>query len=746
MRMSADALYALLPAVYRNRDAEIGKPLYELIGVIAEQAAIVEENIEQLYDDQFIETCADWVAPYIGALIGYVPLHGTVPEIASPRAEIANTIAFRTRLGTACMLEQVARDVTSWPARANEYFRTTAATQWMNHVRPDHHFAPDLRNWRGLENIGGAFDPFTRLADMRSIARAGGRYNIPNVGIHLWRLRAFSRRRSPAVSVDKWRFTFSPLGAPLPLFTNPRDEPGITHIATPLDVPAPISRHVLHADLFGEDDRPPPVALYGLAADGALQSLEIVVSTTSGTTRLTAADVEACDLSDEGGTWAHLPKPTDTRIAIDPVLGRIAFPTSPNGTVTVTYHHGFSAPIGGGEYERAADFAPGKAILVANVVPIDPANAGAVPKIQQALDALPPEGGIVEIVDNGIYVEELKIHAEPGARIELRARNGCHPHLFVINGFQITGEANPDDSRDARVTLDGLLVSGRPIVVPPTIEPPLVAASIPNALERLTLRHCTLVPGLSLDPKGMPTSPGAQSLVVDPPGTDLEISACITGPLGIVPRATASLRDSIVDAAAADPADSPLGVAYADPAGTDFGGALTLRAVTIFGKVAAERFDLVSDSILDARLGPGDIWPAAIRAERRQVGCMRFSYVPRGSIVPRRYLCQPQREIDARIAERTAELNGPVGAAEQAAIVASAVRRIVPSFTSRRYGRPAYAQLRRITPLAIRAGASDETEMGGFHLLFAPQRETNLRIRIDEYLRFALEAGAFFET
>lgn len=733
MRMSADALYALLPAVYRNRDAEIGKPLYELIGVIAEQAAIVEENIEQLYDDQFIETCADWVAPYIGALIGYVPLHGTVPEIASPRAEIANTIAFRTRLGTACMLEQVARDVTSWPARANEYFRTTAAAQWMNHVRPDHHFAPDLRNWRGLENIGGAFDPFTRLADMRSIARAGGRYNIPNVGIHLWRLRAFLRHDSPATPVappDGKRFLFSPLGAPLPLFSNPDAESDITHIATRLDVPAPISRRALHADLLGDLGAGPELALYGLDPEGILQSLEIMV----GPTRLAAAKVEACDLSDQGAGWAHMPGAGE-KVAIDPVLGRIAFPDVQTQPVAVTFHYGFSAPIGGGEYERAADFAPGQPV---------PVQAGQL--IQSAIDSLPPEGGIVEIVDNGHYAEELKIHARPGARIELRARNGCHPHLFVINGFQITGEANPDDSRDARVTLDGLLVSGRPIVVPPTIAPPLVAASIPNALERLTLRHCTLVPGLSLAPKGMPTSPGAQSLVVDSPGTDLEMSACITGPLGIVPRATASLRDSIVDAAAADPADSPLGVAYADPAGTDFGGALTLRAVTIFGKVAAERFDLVSDSILDARLGPGDIWPAAIRAERRQVGCMRFSYVPRGSIVPRRYLCQPQREIDARIAERTAELTGPVGAAEQAAIVDSAVRRIVPSFTSRRYGRPAYAQLRRITPVAIRAGASDETEMGGFHLLFAPQRETNLRIRIDEYLRFALEAGAFFET
>ncbi|MEA3043914.1 MAG: hypothetical protein QOH47_1752 [Sphingomonadales bacterium] len=746
MRMSAANLYALLPAIYRIRDAEAGHPLRELIGVIAEQAAIVEESIEQLYDDQFIETCADWVAPYIGELIGYRPLHGSVPEIASPRAEIANTIGYRSRLGTACVLEQLARDVTSWPARVNEFFRTTATTQRMNHIRPGHHFAPDLRDWRGLENVGGAFDPFTRAADMRSIARADGRHNFPNIGIHLWRLRAFPRRRSPATLVNQFVtnqcFLFSPLGAPLPLFTNPHDEVSITHIATPLDVPAPISRHVLYADLKKEPGLPPPGELYGLAADGALQSLEITV----GTTRLKVADVEACDLSDQGSAWAHMPKPTDRLVAIDPVLGRIAFPNPPRGVVTVTYHHGFSAPIGGGEYERGADFAPGKAVLVANVQPIDPANAGAVATIQGAINALPPEGGIVEIVDNGLYEETLKIDAGPGARIELRARNGFHPHVRTRGPFRITGAPNPDGSRDARVTIDGLLITGMPIIVPPRVVPPPLLPGRDNALEKLTLRHCTLVPGHFLDSGGLPMFSGQQSLIIGLQKTALEMSACITGPLGVVPRATASLRDSIVDAAAADPADSPQGVAYADVLGTSFGGALTLRGVTVFGKIAAERFDLVSDSILDARLAPGDTWPAAVRAERRQVGCMRFSFVPRGSIVPRRYRCQPQLAIDTEMAARTKELGGPVGPAERAAIVARATQRIVPSFTSRRYGRPAYAQLRRGTPIEIRAGASDESEMGGFHLVFAPQRETNLRIRIDEYLRFALEAGAFFET
>ena len=146
-----------------------------------------------------------------------------------------------------------------------------------------------------------------------------------------------------------------------------------------------------------------------------------------------------------------------------------------------------------------------------------------------------------------------------------------------------------------------------------------------------------------------------------------------------------------------------------------------------------------------ARAPEGDPQPA-IRAERRQVGCMRFSFVPQGSITPRRFRCQPQLAIDEAVAAREAALGGPVPAAERAAIIRRAVRRMVPSFTSRRFGRPAYAQLRNGAPREIRTGADDESEMGAFHLVHAPQRETNLRIRLDEYLRFSLEAGAFFET
>ena len=36
--------------------------------------------------------------------------------------------------------------------------------------------------------------------------------------------------------------------------------------------------------------------------------------------------------------------------------------------------------------------------------------------------------------------------------------------------------------------------------------------------------------------------------------------------------------------------------------------------------------------------------------------------------------------------------------------------------------------------------------MGAFHALYQPQRETNLRMRLDEYLRLGIEVGIFYMT
>jgi hypothetical protein len=59
---SAEEIYRLLPALYRVRDAEQGGFLRELVEVIAGEVNALAESLEQMYDDQFVETCAEWVA------------------------------------------------------------------------------------------------------------------------------------------------------------------------------------------------------------------------------------------------------------------------------------------------------------------------------------------------------------------------------------------------------------------------------------------------------------------------------------------------------------------------------------------------------------------------------------------------------------------------------------------------------------------------------------------------------------
>ncbi len=114
MSRPPDRLYELLPVVHRLRDAERGEPLRALLRVITEQVNVVEDDIAQLYENWFIETCEDWVVPYIGDLIGYRPVHdagdpGSLDslegrqrnKILIPRREVANTLGYPPAQGHA---------------------------------------------------------------------------------------------------------------------------------------------------------------------------------------------------------------------------------------------------------------------------------------------------------------------------------------------------------------------------------------------------------------------------------------------------------------------------------------------------------------------------------------------------------------------------------------------------------------------------------------------------------------------
>lgn len=156
------------------------------------------------------------------------------------------------------------------------------------------------------------------------------------------------------------------------------------------------------------------------------------------------------------------------------------------------------------------------------------------------------------------------------------------------------------------------------------------------------------------------------------------------------------------------------------------GPPVILEHVTVIGKVHVKEMRMTSDVIFT------DI----VHCERQQAGWIRFSYVPEDSKTPRRYRCQPDMALDALEEVQKGELN----ANEREAVC----KRMKPSFSSVRYGNPAYAQLSLNCAEEIRKGAEDGSEMGAFCNLKQPQREANLRIRLEEYLPFGLEAGIIY--
>ena len=715
MSAKADALYQLLPAVYRIRDADLGKPLYALVSVIADQVSVLEENLEQLHDDQFVETAAPWALPYIGDLIGLEGVNGTGFTALRPRAEVANTISYRRRKGTAAMLEQLARDVTGWPARAVEFFQLLATTQYMNHIRLENASMLSIRDGNRLEFLGTAFErvPAHQVAtecgspptstrqgvqdlphnvDVRRVSSIAGRgrYNIPSIGIFVWRLKAQRLSQSPAVPAadgDKLRFRFSPLGVDQPLFSLPVTEDDFTHLADPINVPMRLSRRIL-ADGLAD--------YYGAGKS-------ILIETRAGTTTpVDVAKVCVCDLTD----WAHQPKvPFD--VAIDPVLGRMTF-AADQDDVLVTYHHGFSADMGGGEYERHVPFlSPGVALT--------PVTSPAT--ITAALVGLAAGANVIELQDSGRYEEcpALAPVAPTGGSgsLTIRAADKRSP-ILVLNDSAGPRDLLLSGGAEDEIVLDGLTIAGGTLRVP---------NDGTNALGRLTLRHCTIVPGLGM-PDPDPANDGLlfvasdPSLVIEIDGTQVTIDSCILGPIRASHDAHVTMTNSIVDAS------DQSNIAYCAFGSEAPGAPIHVENSTIAGRVNTGAIELASNTIFVATLPAvhDPAWIGPVQAERRQEGCMRFSHAPLGSHLPRQYKCQPTDAANAS--------------------------RVYPAFDSLSYGHPVYGpEYGRLTVRSateIRRGADDESEMGAFHDLLAPPREALLTTRLNEYLRFGLEVGVFY--
>lgn len=719
MTDNTDRLYDLVPVVYRLRDADRGYPLRAILRVIGEQVGVIEKDIAGLYENWFIETCQDWVVPYIGTLIGYTPVStptsgGTGARalarerIMMPRREVANTIRFRRRKGTLAVLDDLAEAVAGWPAKAVEFYRLLAWTQNINYLHMDRGYLVDVRDRDALDNIGTAFDELAHLVDVRRVnsSRTQGWTNIPEVGVFIWRLGAYTVTLAPAYNYDEEGpncYLFSALGNDVQLYVNP------AAVGADPALPVPITRDAfeLHeiAGTDGELTRGVPY-YYGPG-----RSLTIWAG--SPPALVDASRIVPADLSH----WTY--RPTGDKIAVDPVLGRIVLPAGqarrPN--LIVSYAYGFVAPIGGGEYSRVLS---------------EPANAKSYSVGQGATyahigDALTqwkvdaPAAALIEIVDSGVYVESVSVTLSRGQSLELRAANGKRPVIRLLDWQgSATGGMSIGGDGQSWFVLDGIVVTGRGI-------------QVGGDVSGVTFRHCTLVPGWGLDCDCGPTRPTEPSLeIIDAP-LCVTIEHSIVGAIQIerneVLEDPLKLRisDSIVDAT-----DSTR-VAIGASAKRCADVCLTLLRVTVFGRIEANEIELAENSLL---LG-------TILSCRRQKGCMRFCYVPPGSRTPRRYECQPDLVEQAVAQQATTE---QLSATARAALLSAARNRVEPQFDSVRYGTPTYARLTLGCAVEITTGASDESEMGVYHDLYQPQRIANLGQRLTEFTPAGTDAGIIYAS
>ncbi|HEV3092479.1 MAG TPA: hypothetical protein VGX91_13640 [Candidatus Cybelea sp.] len=521
----ADKLWNLLPAVYREQDADQffddDGPLREMVNRIGATAAELRRSIDRLWEDQSIETCDDWVIPYIATLLDTHLVIGL--DARGQRLDVANTIDYRRRKGTLSVLEQIASDITGWDAKAVEFFRRLGRTRHgldpaigpgspagsdvallqqaeglvgnLTGTRAGG-FA-DLRNVYGAGKSRTAFDEFFHTADTRAGEGLFGWQAIPHLGIFVWRLLSLGVGPVTPVAVTKCPgcFCFDPTGRNVPLFALQRGADAFgDNWTSPSEgnLPGPISQSLLDADIaLG----PAGLQLYPVVPPPSTPSPPSALSVSAGVPPF-------IDLVPAGNVQ-------DGNVMLRPERGQFAYFASPPTGVVATYHYGFPSLIGAGPYDRR-----GQMVVVPTPAPPVTFVGGGT----QLTGALPHDG-TVTLGDSLTYTGAGNVHVWDA--LTLRADNGQRPLLrlggsapWVIHGHS-----------GATLALDGIFVSGGDIV-------------LRGNFSAVTLTCCTLDPGSaatdgadlfqhSADERPLrPTR-----LWIEADVTSLSVDRCVLGPI-----------------------------------------------------------------------------------------------------------------------------------------------------------------------------------------------------------------------
>lgn len=759
------SLYERLPEIYRIRDLEQSPPgqLRQYLELVEEAFEHIHKNIEALYNDLFIETCDDWVVPYIGDLLGTSHLKG---DAWTTRVDVADTIALRRRKGTIAGIERLVFNLTRWGVHCAELRENLVWNQHLNHQRPDAGGVPPygmstvnlhtpvrggtvtLRDPAMLSLLGTPFDPFAHIADLKPPNANGIRYNLSNLAIFLWRLQDYRVRCSRPVfeetvhdsGVFIVRFTIDPLGRPVRLFNARQYDTDIQlSRVTELDgtpSPIPTARLTQHSEA-GHPERYFAIDTYD-PGDLDLNALEIrdvglqfhIPATgvfegedwpSEATSMWTIFGANLCAW-DEG-----LLTPVGIGdIHIDPVIGRALIGVGSQEladaleeSLLVTYTYGAVGPVGAHPVSRPDLSGSWKSegAEIRHVVNVTGSE------LAEALSGLQDEVNpvVIQIDDSSVYLLDLNdidgIIDEDGPTLQLnqplliRAADNQRPIIRLQQSLRFC----PVDGVNAAQL--NLCIEGVFLTRSEVFTGPLISKAILNKLE---IVDSTLDPGGFRELDG--TRDGSRAPVF--PSVYLQeehdcdqtpeivVQRSITGPLLIDGGYLLKLKESIVDAGksvnGAD--DAPFfgsGSGESDGSGEHY--AVSGASDSEEGWGPSTEIEHVTvfgrmrvESITD--IAVGGIWVDSLQVQFNQKGCIKFSYFSgNNDRLPAHPACM---------------------SAEEAAL----------HFVSERFGEPAYGQLAHTSDFRIRERGPDDDAMGAFGFQKEAHKWRNLQIRFREFM------------
>ncbi|MFT3770698.1 MAG: hypothetical protein QM820_35180 [Minicystis sp.] len=692
----SDKLWGLLPEIYRALDSSVPDekgPLRELCDRIGVQAAILRRSIDRTWEDQSIESCDDWVIPYIADLLATKVVASL--DARGQRLDVANTIYYRRRKGTLSVLEELAADITGWDARAVELFRRmgrarhnldfeigypapaddaeaqraqAALHTYGPHTRTPAYGIADLRSPHVARLTGTAFDELSYTADVRAAEGRTGWYNVPRLGVFLRRLRAYPVESVTPVTCTgcSGKFSFDPTGREIPLFARSTRKHGDDWIApAEHELAGPIDRLLfteVYADLWATVDEqnnhsilPRSLGVYQPDGTGAL---------------VLVPEDEITGKPEESTDKAY----------VDPEEGLLFLTTTQvaRGAPEVSYHYGFSSDIGAGTYTRIAS-PPGVALTL-------PSVSGGGYALGTTLSGA---GGrvLVNIDDSRTYISVPDLTV---GGLTLRAKSGQRPLIRLPDSAPFTTVWTLAGATvTSRLTLDGIFVSGGEIllvgnydevtIVTSTLDPGTAGASAGTYVNSVDSRP--------LAPCRLRVNGHVNKLVID---------RSIVGSVAVEATGTISslrISESIVQS-------------HHGEFAVDAGPLCDVEIVrsTILGPGRVHRLQATS-SILYGAMEVAD----------KQHSCLRYcAYTTDGSL-PHKFECHA---LDA-------------GASV---------------FTSRVFGEPAYAQLSASAPPRLWNGAEDGAEMGAFGREKTPIKERSLLIKLNEYMPAGLTPVLIYTT